>query len=344
MASPLKAKIDNPLLNKDSEKACAKDSHTEKTDGYQQNLDVNMNRREAFKKLSTGLALGVGVVSSSCSMMASEKLKEKLRLKWKEEFKGNYRLMTDLEKKQTVERLVRLYEMKTGTKISMSSRNANKGVLYGYAFNVSKCQGYMDCVDACIKENNLDRESRMRYIRIHEMKDGKGFNFEEANDEYGHEVPAAGHFYMGTQCFHCDDPPCVKVCPVQATWKEPDGRVVVDYDWCIGCRYCMAACPYDGRRFNWGKPIVPEEEVVREQHYLGNRLRKQGVMEKCTFCTQRSRKGENPACVASCPTGARKFGNLLDATSDIRWILENKKVFRLKEELGTDPKFWYYTD
>ena len=248
------------------------------------------------------------------------------------------------EKSKTVDRLIRSYELRNGTKINISSKDAEENVLFGYAFNISKCQGYMDCINACIEENNQDRASQMQYIRIHEMNDGKGLNFGEADDTYYHEVPAAGHFYMGTQCMHCDNPPCVEVCPVQATWKEKDGIVVIDYDWCIGCRYCMAACPYDGRRFNWSTPEISEQEVNKDQHYLGNRLRKKGVMEKCTFCIQRSRSGKNPACVEACPTGARIFGNLLDPKSEIRWVLENKKVFRLKEDLGTEPKFWYFMD
>ena len=247
--------------------------------------------------------------------------------------------MSDEERNKTVDRLVRSYELKNGGKINLSSKDAEPDVLFGYAFNISKCQGYMDCVNACVEENNQDRDSQMQYIRIHEMNDGKGLNFGEADDSYYHEVPAAGHFYMGTQCYHCDNPPCIEVCPVEATWKEKDGLVVIDYDWCIGCRYCMAACPYDGRRFNWDTPVVPEQEVNKDQHYLGNRLRKKGVMEKCTFCIQRTRNGKNPACVEACPTGARIFGNLLDPDSEIRWVLENKKVFRLKEDLGTEPKF-----
>jgi Fe-S-cluster-containing dehydrogenase component len=252
--------------------------------------------------------------------------------------------MTQEEKQATVDRLVRSHQLRKKENITMSATDASKDVLFGYAFNISKCQGYMDCVSACVKENNQDRNSEMEYIRIHEMKDGQGFKFEEADDNYYHEVPAEGHFYMGTQCFHCDNPPCVDVCPVEATWREEDGLVVIDYDWCIGCRYCMAACPYDGRRFNWSKPEVPKEELNKEQHYLGNRPRKKGVMEKCTFCIQRSRSGKNPACVEACPTGARIFGNLLDPNSTIRWVLENKQVFRLKEDLGTDPKFWYFMD
>ncbi|MCP3899739.1 MAG: 4Fe-4S dicluster domain-containing protein, partial [Desulfobacteraceae bacterium] len=130
----------------------------------------------------------------------------------------------------------------------------------------------------------------------------------------------------------------------KATWQEKDGIVVIDYDWCIGCRYCMAACPYWGRRFNWNQPEIPKEEINKEQHYLGNRKRVRGMMEKCTFCIQRSRKGKLTACAEACPTGARVFGNLLDPDSEIRFVLKNKKVYRLKEDLGTDPKFWYFID
>ncbi len=313
-------------------------------DGFDQVFDVSMDRRSAFKKLTASLLIGAGAISSCTSVIKSDEGKEKAQIDWEEQFKGNYKLMTDEEKEKTVNRLMRSYELRTGKNISMSSKNAEEDVLFGYAFNISKCQGYMNCVSACVEENNQDRKSQKQYIRIHEMKDGEGFNFNTADDNYYHEVPAEGHFYMGTQCFHCDNPPCVEVCPVKATWREDDGIVVVDYDWCVGCRYCMAACPYDGRRFNWTKPEVPEEEINKNQHYLGNRMRKKGVMEKCTFCIQRSRQGQNPACVEACPTGARIFGNLLDPSSTIRWVLENKKVFRLKEDLGTEPKFWYFMD
>jgi len=314
-----------------------------KEDGFDQTLNKTTDRRNMLKSLTAGLLTGAGLLNSSCSVTASDNKKEKKELEWEEYFKGNYQVMTDKEKEDTVKRLERLYELNNGTHANISSQEAQKDVLYGYAFNISKCQGYMDCVNACVQENNQDRDSQMQYIRIHEHENGQ-MNFELAEDDYYHEVPAQGHFYMGTQCFHCENPPCVEVCPVKATWKEKDGIVVIDYDWCIGCRYCMAACPYDGRRFNWATPQVPEEEVNEDQHYLGNRLRKKGVMEKCTFCIQRSRSGKNPACVEACPTGARIFGNLLDPNSDIRWVLANKKVFRLKEDLGTEPKFWYFMD
>lgn len=312
-------------------------------DGYGQVLDKKMSRRGAFSQLTKGLLVGAGMTQSACSITSDGDDRAKSEMQWDEYFKKNYRVMTDAEKESTVTRLGRLYEMRTGKSADIGIEDAVENVLYGYAFNISKCKGYMDCVNACVEENNQDRTTQMQYIRIHEIENGQ-INFEGADDNFYHEVPAAGHFYMGTQCFHCENPPCVDVCPVGATWQEDDGIVVIDYDWCIGCRYCMAACPYDGRRFNWKAPEVPEEEINLVQHYLGNRLRKQGVMEKCTFCIQRSRNGKNPACVEACPTGARIFGNLLDPKSQIRWVLENKKVFRLKEDLGTEPKFWYFMD
>jgi Fe-S-cluster-containing dehydrogenase component len=116
----------------------------------------------------------------------------------------------------------------------------------------------------------------------------------------------------------------------------------VDYDWCIGCRCCMAACPYGARHFNWGDPGVPDDELNPEMHYLGNRPRRRGVVEKCTMCVQRVRRGRYPACVEVCPVGARKFGDLLDETSEIRYLLDHQRVFILKQELNTRPKFFYF--
>jgi Fe-S-cluster-containing dehydrogenase component len=309
----------------------------------QQLLDKPVSRRTALATLAAGAAATAAVAQTSLNPLATAESREKALLEWKEFFQGNYRLMSDSEKRETVERLERRHELESGARIEVSDAPARKGVLFGYAFNVSKCRGYGECVKACVEENNQDRNTHMAYIRIHEHRNGQ-IDFSHSDDEFAHQVPAAGHFYIGTQCMQCDNPPCVDVCPVKATWKEPDGIVVVDYNWCIGCRYCMAACPYDARRFNWAEPEVPESELNPNQHYLGNRKRSKGVVEKCTFCIQRSRDGKNPACVEACPTGARVFGNLLDPDSEIRWILANKKVFRLKEDVGTEPKFWYYMD
>jgi Fe-S-cluster-containing dehydrogenase component len=307
-------------------------------------LDKPVDRRGAL-----GMLFGAAAVSAqlagACSPLsgATEDERERKLLEWEEHFKGNFRVMSDADKARTIGRLERLAQLRTGTDVAIAGTSAQPGVEYGYAFNISKCKGYRNCVEACINENNLDRSAGTQYIRIFEMKRGV-VDLDHADATYQHAVPAEGHFYLGTQCFQCANPPCVPVCPVRATWQEPDGIVVVDYDWCIGCRYCMAACPYWARRFNWGEPVVPAAELNPNQHYLGNRARKKGVVEKCTFCIQRTRAGRLPACADACPTGARVFGNLLDPDSEIRWVLANKQVFRLKEELHTEPRFWYFMD
>jgi len=228
-----------------------------------------------------------------------------------------------------------------GVEVHVADDPPIAGVKFGYALNVSVCIGCRRCAEACHRENNHDRTSFNSYIRVLEMEQGS-FDLEQSDSTYDHPVPAEGKFYLPVQCHHCDNPPCTKVCPVGATWKEPDGIVVIDYDWCIGCRYCEAACPYHARRFNWTKPEIPPDEINPEQGYLSNRIRPQGVMEKCHFCLHRTRRGLLPACLEACPAGARVFGDLNDPDSDIRWVLENKRVFILKEELGTVPSFYYF--
>ncbi len=198
-------------------------------------------------------------------------------------------------------------------------------------------------MEACHKENNHDRATNQSYIRVLEMPKGT-MDMAQGNTTYTHAVPAEGKFYLPVQCQQCDKPPCVDACPVQATWKEEDGIVVVDYNWCIGCRYCEAACPYHARRFNWKKAEIPADEVNPDQSYLSNRIRPAGVVEKCTYCLHRTRRGRLPACLEACPTGARVFGNILDPDSEIRWLLNNKRVFILKEQLGTEPAFFYFFD
>ena len=304
--------------------------------------DKPCGRRDFLKGAARVAAMGGAAMLTGCGteMFGS---KEERSLRFKEFFKKNYRMMTQEEKEETVRRLERLAKIQDGVNIQISSKAPIENVLYGYAFNVTRCEGYMECVSACVKENNLDRQSNTQYIRIFEMENGK-MSPEVGDGKFFHKVPVEDHFYMGVQCNHCENAPCITACPTKATWKEPDGIVVVDYDWCIGCRYCMAACPYYGRRFNWNKPQVPLKEMTKKQHYLGNRIRSKGQTEKCTFCLQRTREGRLPACVEACPTGSRVFGNLLDPDSEIRFVLKHKKVFRWKEDLGTDPKFWYFID
>lgn len=232
-----------------------------------------------------------------------------------------------------------------GAKVNLQDDKPIPGVEFAYALNLSRCNGSRRCVEACMKENNVPLDHpEMAYIRVLEMRNDS-MNLEEADPLYDHEtVPQEGKFYMPVSCMQCRKSPCTKVCPVEATWTEPDGIRVIDYSWCIGCRYCMAACPYGARRFNWSKPDLKPEEINPNMGYLSNRIRPRGVVEKCHWCLHRTRRGQNPACMEVCPTGARVFGNLLDPDGKIQYILKNKRVYILKAEAGTLPKFYYFFD
>ena len=235
------------------------------------------------------------------------------------------------------------YSKQFGTAVTVADTAAIPGVHFAYALDLTRCVGCRRCVYACSEENNQSRDPQIHWIRVQSMEKEKGIDFAHTDPYYDPEtVPEEGHFYVPVACQQCENPPCTKVCPTGATWKEPDGIVVIDYDWCIGCRCCMAACPYGARRFNWSEPSIPTEELNADTHYLGNRPRPRGVVEKCTFCIQRTRNGRYPACVEVCPTGSRKFGNLLDPDSEIRYIIEHKRVVILKEELNTVPNFFYF--
>lgn len=158
--------------------------------------------------------------------------------------------------------------------------------------------------------------------------------------------------YLPRPCMHCEEAPCVDACMVGASYHRADGIVMMDYDKCIGCRYCEVACPYGGRAFNWEaftgpNPAVPEwgqPEVAR---------RPRGVVEKCSFCYQRIDRGlklglkpgvdENatPACVVACPMGARTFGDLNDPESQVGILLRKSSYYQLREDLGTSPRVYY---
>ena len=287
-------------------------------------------------------AFGLGKAAASAPAVSQEV--ESLSDSMGTFFQKHYRRMSKEEVALALERIQRDAKRKYDVDISVSNLPPIPGVIFGYALNLSRCKGYRKCVEACVAENNQSRDPQIQYIRVLELDIGNDA-LNQGDHYYDAEtVPRRGKYYLPMQCMQCSDPPCVKNCPVKATWMEPDGITVVDYNWCIGCRYCMTGCPYWARRFNWNAPTLDKKDINPRTHYLGNRPRLKGVVEKCTFCIQRSRAGRLPACLEACPTGARVFGNLLDPMSEIRYVLENKKVFRLKEEIGTEPKFWYYTD
>ena len=206
---------------------------------------------------------------------------------------------------------------------------------WAMVIDVKACVGCRRCVYACVKENNIGRNEGFTFIQVIEMDEGS-IDLETGDANYT-EAGRPDKWYFPIQCMHCAKPTCVYGCPVIATWKEPDGIVVMDYHKCIACRNCMVTCPYYARHFNWYEPEVPAAEINPKVPLKD----KAGTVEKCTFCIQRVRNGQTTACTEACPVGARKFGDLNDPNSDVSILLKTRRVFRLKEELGNDPMIWY---
>lgn len=222
---------------------------------------------------------------------------------------------------------------------------------YGMVVDLDRCQGCRACVEACKVENNTPEAAVWMYV----------FRLEEGT------YPDARVSFLPRPCMHCDNAPCVKVCPVGARFKRDDGIVATDYDRCIGCRYCEVACPYGVNFFNWKSPADnyyldwsdPDLASVTggavppyknpdlagvfgpEQRRIAGGGHSKGVVEKCTFCVQRIDKGLDPACVTTCPVEALVFGDMDDPESPASVRKRSKPGFRLKEEVGTDPRVHY---
>ncbi len=206
---------------------------------------------------------------------------------------------------------------------------------WAMVIDVKACIGCRRCVYACVLENNIGRNSGFTYIEVLEMEPG-AVDLESSTLNFA-EGGRPDKWYLPVQCMQCAKPPCVYGCKVKATWKEPDGIVVMDYDKCIACRNCLITCPYGARRFNWVRPYVPEDEVNPDTPLD----EKAFTVEKCQFCLHRTRNGGTTACVEACPVGARMFGDLKDPDSNVSVLLRTRRVFQLKEKLGTKPMIWY---
>ena len=216
---------------------------------------------------------------------------------------------------------------------------------FGMVIDLGKCIGCRRCMYACKKENNVPDTISPPYIMVFETEAATGATGHYATPEMMgkgstmyYKKLRKDKWYMPVQCNHCDDAPCVQVCPTGASYKDPDGLVLIDYDKCIGCRYCMTACPYGARRFNWWEPHVPHDKINPLVP-----MRRHGVVEKCTFCVHRTRKGKFTRCVEACPNKARTFGNFNDPDSAVSKLVRNERNFQLKKALNTGPRIWYLT-
>lgn len=216
---------------------------------------------------------------------------------------------------------------KTNEEQKKESTNKNNTHSYGMAVKVNKCIGCGQCVEACKNENKVPKEPFFfrTWIERYTVLKNENVIVDSPNGGMGEYKPAAEEkeimrsFFVPKLCNHCDNPPCVQVCPVGATFKTNDGVILVDDKYCIGCRYCIQACPYGARYFN------PVKKVV----------------DKCTLCYHRITKGLLPACVEVCPTKTRIFGDTKHAPSPIVRLLKTGKISVLKNYLNTEPKVYY---
>jgi molybdopterin-containing oxidoreductase family iron-sulfur binding subunit len=203
------------------------------------------------------------------------------------------------------------------------------------------------CAEACRKAHNIpvipDADDEIEWIWDEHYE----HVFEDlVHERTPHELKEAPVLVL---CNHCDKPPCVRVCPTQATWKrDSDGVVMMDMHRCIGCRYCMAACPYGSRSFNWRDPREYIETDSDGEFLTDFPTRSRGVVEKCNFCVERIREGQIPACVeaaagVSGAEGAMVFGDLRDPHSEVNRLLEENNTIVRRHSLGTGPNVYYIT-
>ena len=211
---------------------------------------------------------------------------------------------------------------------------------WGMAIDLDRCTGCQACVAACHAENNLPVSNPEQAAL------GRAVHWIRVDRYYEGEFPNIRVKHRPVLCQQCDDAPCEPVCPVYATYKNPEGLNVQVYNRCVGTRYCANNCPYSVRFFNWFDPEWPEP--LQLQHNPDVSIRESGVMEKCTFCIQRIKRAEDegtsnlqPACVQSCPTEAMVFGDLNDPESKVAQLAENGRATQFLEELGTKPKVFY---
>ena len=235
----------------------------------------------------------------------------------------------------------------------MSSTKEFK-IKWGMVIDIDKCTGCGACSVTCQVENNVppveDASNKLRsldWMKIYQLSNGKAF-------------PEHDSAYLPRPCMQCGQPSCSTVCPVVATTKDEEGGIVSQvYPRCIGCRYCMAACPYHARYFNWGDPVWPAG--MEKTLPPNTSARPRGVVEKCTFCHHRWMEAREkariageapdalaedayvPACVQGCPTGAMTFGDLLNEEHAVAKLAKSEFAFRLLERLHTDPQVYYYS-
>lgn len=217
-----------------------------------------------------------------------------------------------------------------------------------------RCTGCWTCAVACKQLHNEPngvwwlRVLTTAPDRVPDAPDGQGTTGGLDMDQPEGEYPDLRMTYLPMQCQHCEDPPCLKTCPVEAVFRRDDGIVLVDYERCIGCGTCIVECPYGARVSNWGRPEYPpgSPSGTSTAYRTDGRLvytleRPPGVAESCILCVDRLPKDLQPCCVEICPVGARAFGDLNDPAGEVRRLINEGGAAPVMAELGTKPRIYY---
>jgi Fe-S-cluster-containing dehydrogenase component len=284
---------------------------------------IETSRRDFLKKATIS---GAAVVSGAAAVFAGyrhEKAKNK----------DNYVRVLTTDNKLVMVPADQVEGYKPGLKeLQKRGREGIKGKKWIWVIDLARCRNARKCVEAC---------QGAHHLRPYEYHINTLVMQESVN------TPA---YFMPKPCQHCDNPPCVSVCPVDATFKRPDGPVLIDNERCIGCRFCMAACPYSARMFHWSEPRDAEADKGKEYNVELNIPQKKGTISKCLMSCDRLRENKLPYCVSACPNGVYYFGDenedavtngTTKETVRLSELLKNNGGYRLMAELGTNPRVYY---
>ena len=285
----------------------------------EENESEKSSRRNFLKKVSAGVGAVSLVSVGGASVIAGEKLKsgEKVKLL------ATDGTLVEVDKDDIKPAKEIVAELKEEARAGLPNRK------FAMVIDLARCKNARKCVDACQEGHLLPKDHE--WIKLYLLQDDK----------------STAKYWLPRPCFHCDKPMCVSVCPVGATYKRPDGIVLVDNQRCIGCKFCMTGCPYSARVFNWKDPEVklPEGHVYDPET---NIPAVEGTVGKCVFCADKLRKNELPRCVTACPMGVIYFGDILEdtvtngiETERFSKLMTDRAGYRYREELGTLPSVYY---
>jgi molybdopterin-containing oxidoreductase family iron-sulfur binding subunit len=299
----------------------------------------NNSKNSRRKFLDRGLKIGL---ASAIGSIGLTKIASKLNAETKSSSEGTMELMTtdgtiiEVDASEVIE--IDHHHKEEDEKYSLREGMPNRKFVM--VIDLAKCKNALKCQSACNKHHYITGEHA--WLKVYKMQEDED----------------TAPYWMPTTCMHCDHPACVTVCPVDATFKRRDGLVLIDNDRCIGCRFCMAACPYSTRVFNWSEPEYGETaEVMLNMHHAHephNSIEytgmpsKIGTVDKCDFCPHEIKENRLPHCVTACPNGVFYFGDKYEDTVTngeetlrLSKLLEDKHGYRLMEGLGTKPSVYY---